>query len=93
MNNTNYIKPELLILIPVLNMIGALIKTSQIKNKHIPFLITFIAIAFCMMYSWIEQEENSIPQFLFDNVVQGILISSMSVYNHQLFKQTRKKDN
>lgn len=92
MDTTNYIKTELLILVPVLNMIGALIKTSQIKNKYIPSLLTLIAIAFCMMYSFIQKEEKTFLTFIFDTIIQGLLISSMSIYGHQLLKQTRKKD-
>ena len=46
-----YIKPELLILIPVLNIIGLMIKNSKIKNNYIPLLLTIIAIVFCIIIS------------------------------------------
>ena len=36
---TDYIKPELLILIPVLNIIGEIIKQTKINDKYIPLIL------------------------------------------------------
>lgn len=91
METTQYIKAELLILVPILNMAGALLKSSTIKNKYIPYLLTILSILFCFMYEAIFHPERKGLQFIFDSIIQGILISSLSVYNHQLFSQIQKR--
>lgn len=91
METTQYIKAELLILVPILNMAGALLKSSTIKNKYIPYLLTILSILFCFMYEMIFHPEQKGLYFIFDSIIQGILISSLSVYNHQLFSQIQKR--
>lgn len=86
-----YIKPELLILIPVLNIIGLMIKNSKIKNNYIPLLLTIIAIVFCIIYVWIYSNHSLSIKDLFDTFIQGILIASFSIYNHQFCKQIKEK--
>ena len=51
MDFTEYIKPELLILIPVLYIIGmAAKKTSLIANKLIPLIVGTIGILLSVIY-------------------------------------------
>ena len=91
MDATPFIKKELLILVPVLNAIGALIKASTFKNKYIPLFISVCAFVFCMMYSFILKEEKKMPILLYENSIQAILLSSLSVYGHQLIKQSKDR--
>ena len=88
----DFIKPELLILIPVLYIIGAGIKASRIDNAKIPVIIGTIAIILstlyivstCAMYDYKE-----VIGGIFTAVTQGILVAGCSVYIHQLIKQSK----
>lgn len=92
MDATQFIKPELLILVPVLNMLGTMIKASHIKNYYIPFLLGTFGFAFCAMYDVIQGIDTQLLPFLFENITQGILIASVSVYGHQMYCQNKKKE-
>lgn len=90
-----YIKPELLILIPVLYLVGAGIKKSKIADKFIPWILGGVSVALSAL--WILA--NDFPATaadaalaVFTAITQGILIAGASVYFNQLVKQTRKDD-
>ena len=94
-NIMEYIKPELLILIPVLYLIGAAIKSSKIADKFIPWILGGISVA--MSALWILA--TSFPATaagaalaVFTSVTQGVLIAGASVYVNQLVKQTGKDE-
>ena len=91
MDNTQFIKPELLVLIPVLNMVGTMIKASHINNKYIPCILGLFGVAFCIMYEMIQGNDKQLLSLIFDNLIQGILIASVSVYGHQMYCQNKKK--
>lgn len=78
MNFMNYIVENALILIPVLNVIGALIKnTPKIKSGYIPLILLVIGIGGAIgLMGWSAQ-----------SVVQGVLVTGVSVFGHQLVKQ------
>lgn len=92
MDATQFIKPELLILVPVLNMLGTMIKSSHIKNYYIPFLLGIFGFTFCAMYDLIQGLDTQLLPFLFENITQGALIASVSVYGHQMYCQNKKKE-
>lgn len=94
MNYTEYIKPELLIFIPVLIVMGKMFKDSPLNDKHIPLILGILSVisswgyllAFIVMFGY------SVPQALITGFIQGILIAGMAVYGNQIFKQYTKKD-
>lgn len=90
-----YIKPELLILIPVLYLIGAAIKRTCIKDELIPFILGLISIVLCLLYIFATGEINSskdICSIIFASITQGILTAGASVYINQMAKQAKKFD-
>lgn len=90
-----FIKPELLILIPVLYIVGVGIKKSNIKNNLIPALLGFISIFLTSLYVYATTDvNNSKDVFLsiFVVLTQGILLAAASVYVNQIFKQARKEN-
>lgn len=91
MDDTKLIKPELLMLVPVLNAIGALIKSSRLNNKDIPFLLGMTAITLCGLYTITSEGVKSTPYFLYQSITQGILIASASVYGHQMYCSNKKR--
>lgn len=79
----NYITENALILIPVLLVIGAILKnTERIKDKYIPVILLPIGI---LLSVWIMKG------FSADSVIQGILVTGAAVYGNQLIKQISKE--
>ena len=93
---TNYIKPELLVLIPALVFIGYCLKTSTaVKDKLIPALLAVIGIALAVLYV-LATSTITVPQdwfmALFTAIVQGVLCAAGAVYANQCVKQGQKED-
>lgn len=88
-----YISPELFILVPVLYILGIVIKKSIIKDKLIPILLGLISILLTGLYLFATVEFNNIKEVLmiiFTTLTQGILIAAVSVYFDQIYKQLKK---
>ena len=89
-----FIKPELLILIPVLYLIGVGIKKSEVKDKFIPLMLSIVAIILSGLYVFATSEitgAKEIAMAIFVALTQGILTAVASVYFNQLYKQSQKK--
>lgn len=86
------INAQMLIIIPVLIIIGKLIKESVIiKNKYIPVILTAISIILSCGWLFIYADENP-AQTILDGVMQGVLYAGLSVYGNQIFKQFKKDE-
>lgn len=90
---TNYINPELLILVPVLYFIGMALKNSKTKDELIPFILGLISVILCVL--WVVGTNNiqnykDVVMAIFTALVQGVLIAGASVYSNQLIKQASK---
>lgn len=88
-----FIKPELLILVPVLYLIGIAIKKSDIQDKHIPSYLggtsIFLSVLYLVGTSTVFTTQ-AILALLFTGITQGVLIAGASVYANQLIKQSEK---
>lgn len=84
----NYIKPELLILVPVLYILGAAVKRSEFKDKFIPRIIGAAGIILSCMY--VVGTEGVTVIGIFTAITQGILCAGASVFVNQLSKQQHK---
>lgn len=90
-----YIKPELLVLIPVLYLIGVAVKGSKIADKFIPWILGGVSIALSALWIFATCEVGSIKDgalAAFTAITQGVLIAGASVYVNQLAKQARKDE-
>lgn len=95
MNINEYIKPELLILVPVLYLIGVAIKKSAIKDNLIPWILGGISIALSALWVFANSEtgtSSDVMTAVFTAITQGVLIAGASVYVHELIVQTRKEE-
>ena len=95
MNLKEFIKPELLILIPVLYVVGIGLKKSKLSDTLIPLILGGIAIF--MSAAWVIATSDistlkDVAYALFISVTQGILSAGASVYVNQLYIQSKKKD-
>ncbi len=88
-----FIRPELLILIPILNIIGMGLKDAKFFNDNkLPLALgaAGIFLSTCYMFAFVTSD--TWLQGVFTGIVQGVLVAGTSVYGHQVFKQMRKKD-
>jgi len=89
----NFIKPELLILIPVLYFIGVAIKnTTLIKDKFIPLILGLIGIVLSSLWILATEGTENIYMAIFVAITQGFLCAGASVYVNQLIKQSKKAE-
>lgn len=89
----NFIKPELLILIPVLYFTGMAIKKSNVSDKMIPALLGAISIFLSTLWVFSTSEIKGwqdIGNAIFVSITQGILTAGASVYVNQLYIQSKK---
>lgn len=95
MNIQDYIKPELLILIPVLYLIGSGLKKSELKDKWIPLVLGGIGVVLSGAWVFATGEFSgwqSVLTALFTAITQGVLAAGASVYVNQVIVQSKKED-
>ena len=91
----DFIKPELLVLIPVLYLVGVAVKRSVVRDKAIPFILGAVAIVLAGLYVFATTDisgAKAAVMAVFTAVTQGILIAGTSVYANQLYKQFKKEE-
>lgn len=80
----SYLLEEALIIIPVLLIVGRIMKqTPKIRDWLIPYILLIFGIAFTIYLIGTN----------IDAILQGILLTGTAVYGNQLFKQTRGRNN
>lgn len=95
MNFSEYINPELLILVPVLYAMGYAVKKTSIKDKHIPLILGAVSVLICGLYVFSQNTINGsqeVATALFTALTQGVLIAAASVYANQIIKQETKDE-
>lgn len=76
-----YLIDEALIVIPVLLILGKIVKgTPKIKDWLIPYILLIIGVAFTV----------ALTGFNVDSIIQGVLVSGAAVFGNQLYKQAKK---
>lgn len=90
-----FIKPEFVLLIPVLYIIGAGLKVMIVPDKWIPLILGCTGILICAIYVLATTAIDgwqSILLGIFTAIVQGILCAGASVYFNQVIKQAKKDE-
>ena len=83
MDFIKYITENALVLIPVLFIIGQVIKgIEKVADKYIPIILLPCGILGSIALSGISA----------DSVIQGILVVGVTVYGNQLVKQVTKAE-
>ena len=91
----DYIKPELLILIPTLWLLGEIVKNTSEKTL-IPLIVGISGVCLAGLYIF-----SLLPSFnircvlsaMFASLTQGLLCAGGSVYAHEIAKNIRKINN
>lgn len=88
---SEYVKPELLILIPVLYFVGvALKKGSKVQNKNIPLTLSIIGVILSMISVLSDMQATSFRMAMaaiFTAITQGVLCAGGSVFVHEIIRQ------
>lgn len=95
MDYQNYIKSELLILVPVLFIVGLGFKKSKIPDKWIPFILGITGIVLSVVWVIATTDIFGVQEIawaIFTAVTQGILVAGASVYANQLYIQAKKEE-
>ncbi len=78
-----FITENALLLIPVLNVLGTIIKgVEKIPNRYIPIILLGFGILGAVAMLGISAE----------SVVQGVLVTGTAVYGNQVVKQLKKSE-
>lgn len=84
MDILNYVAQEGLVIIPVLFIIGEIIKgTELLSNKWIPLALLVISVGFTPLL---------LGAYTADNIVQAVLVAGATVFGNELIKQSSKGD-
>ena len=91
-----YIKPELLVLIPVLYFVGVGLKSMSFpKDKYIPAVLAAVGVVLAAVWVLATSDIAEVKDgamAVFTAIVQGILCAGASVYVNQLIKQSGKDE-
>ena len=83
MDILTYIKPEMLIVVVALWVLGKIAKSTQyIPDWTIPYILLVAGIA---------GASGVLEAFCTDAIIQGILCAGVAVYGHQMIKQPTKE--
>lgn len=81
MDILNYVIEEALILIPVLFVLGTIIKkTPNVKDWIIPYVLLVIGVALTV----------ALMGYSVEAIIQGVLVAGATVFSHQLIKQAKE---
>ena len=87
-----HIRVEMLAIVPVLIIIGKMLKKSErVKDKYIPCILGVFGIALSIGWILVYIPE-SVPAALFDGVLQGVLLAGAAVYGNEMNRQRKKDD-
>lgn len=79
----DYILDNALILIPVIYVLGMMLKgTEKVSDKYIPIILLPIGVILAML----------IVGFNANGFIQGVLVTGVAVYANQLVKQALKEE-
>lgn len=90
-----FIKPELLVLVPVLYILGTILKKSAVRDKLIPALLGGVGVVLSLLWVLGTSDLVTWRDVLlagFSAVTQGILAAGASVYVNQMIKQGEKEE-
>lgn len=95
MDINQYVKTELLILIPVMYIVGLGLKKSNVADKFIPLILGIISVVLSALWVFATNNLESWKEILvafFTAVTQGVLAAGASVYVNQLYIQAKKDE-
>ena len=91
MEYLDFIRPELLILVPLLYVVGMMLKQAEfVRDNYIPLILGGVGVLIAICYVCGDTAMFSLTAIA-TAVTQGILCAGVAVYGNQVFKQFTKK--
>ena len=90
-----FVKPELLVLVPVLYLIGDGLKKSDFSDRLIPSALGLAGVLLAAMYiaaTGTFAGAQDVIAGVFAALTQGVLCAGASVYVNQVIKQAGKNE-
>ena len=91
-----YIKPELLVLVPLMFGLGAALKADKrFPSANIPYTLAVAGMALAALYGAATAQLDgwqSVALAVFTAIVQGVIAAGCSVYVNQIVKQKNKTE-
>ena len=87
-----FLRPELAVLVPVLYLLGTILKRSPLQDWLIPFLLCAVGCVLSFMYLasfGVESPEDWLI-LLYSALTQGVICTACTVYAHNLIKQAKE---
>ena len=92
MDMTEYIYPELLFIIPFLNITGWWIKhKTTVASKFIPIILGLFSIILSILYIHTSMK-TKLGESIGAGIVQGLLLAATAVYANQLTKMRKEEE-
>ena len=96
MEFTNFIDPALLVLIPVLLVLGKIIKDylGGVDSRYIPLILGVLGVLLAILWvlpTSLVSTWQDVMLAAFTAFVQGILCAGAAVYGNQIYKQLGEK--
>lgn len=85
-----FIKPEALVLVPFLLILGKMVKTTpKVQDWMIPWILGTVGMVCAVLIVCLPMGRFT-PEGILQGIIQGMLAAGTSVYIHQLKIQTKK---
>ncbi len=94
MNYQEYIKSELLVLIPVLYLLGIGLRKSKVAERRIPLILGGAGVLLAAIWVLATADIRSVQDWLaaaFLAITQGVLLAGAGVYADQIGSKKNKK--
>lgn len=95
-NIQSFIRPELLVLVPVLLILGAILKRAQaVPDKFIPAILGLAGVLVAGLSVFANSPLGTAGDWLtaiLTAFVQGVLCAGAAVYINQIYKQKKKSE-
>lgn len=88
MDIMNFVKPELLVLVPVLWILGNVIKTSNIKTQWLPLILLGVSVVLSLGYVLAFEGVSSTG--VWTAIVQGILVAGLESLGYGIKREIDK---
>ncbi len=90
MEYLDFIRPELLTLVPLLYVIGMMLKQAAfVRDNIIPLILGGVGVLLAICYVCGDTGECGLTAIA-TAITQGILCAGVAVYGNQIFKQIKK---
>lgn len=89
-----YVRSELLVLVPVLYILARYLDSSDLENRKLPFVLLTVSILLAGIYTFATVDISDFQKILmalFSSFVQGVLLSGTAVFGGILAQSFNKK--